>query len=321
MFKYKYILSVLMSVYNEKEIWLRESIESILNQTFSDFEFIIILDNPENAIAKRLIQEYKQKDKRIIFLENKINIGTASSKNKGLKIARGKYIAIMDADDISLKNRFIEQINFLKNNPNIFLVGSWAYIINEDGSQAGLMKITDNPLLLKKMIKYISISYHSSWMVKKEVYDKLKGYNESIPYVEDFDFLLRVIENNYLISNIKVPLIKYRIRFNQVSQRNSLKMQKIILYLKKIQYKNIKKESAKFSKEKLGKIMESSKLNKKLFQISNYYFIKAKTKFFKNNKAVFQVSFFLLLSFIFSPLWGGRRIYNIIRAKMIERSN
>jgi glycosyltransferase involved in cell wall biosynthesis len=111
-------ISAVMSVYNESEEYLRKSIESILNQTYTDFEFIIILDNPDNKKARDILKEYENKDDRIVLLENEKNIGLAPSLNRGVKVARGKYIARMDADDIALPQRFEKQVYFLENNPD-----------------------------------------------------------------------------------------------------------------------------------------------------------------------------------------------------------
>ena len=101
-----------MSIYSEEEEWIRESIDSILNQTFSDFEFIIINDNPNRDKNNSLLTEYTRIDNRIIIITNEENIGLTKSLNKGLEIARGKYIARMDADDISLPTRFEKQVDF-----------------------------------------------------------------------------------------------------------------------------------------------------------------------------------------------------------------
>ena len=117
-------ISVIMSIYSEKEEWIKESIDSILSQTFRDFEFIIINDNPKRKENENLLLEYSQKDNRIIVITNKENIGLTKSLNKGLSIAKGKYIARMDADDISFPTRFQKQIDFLDKNTEYVLCGA-----------------------------------------------------------------------------------------------------------------------------------------------------------------------------------------------------
>ena len=114
-------ISVLMSVYNEPIDWMRQAIESILNQTYKDFEFIIVNDNPEREENQFVLNEYRNKDSRIIILCNEHNIGLTKSLNKGLTVANGEYIARMDADDIALPKRFEKQALYLAKNKNVFL--------------------------------------------------------------------------------------------------------------------------------------------------------------------------------------------------------
>ena len=116
-------LSVIMPVYNAGN-YLSETIESILNQTHTDFEFIILNDNStDNSLA--IIQRYMAKDSRIILINKLQNMGPASLRNEGFGIAKGEFIALMDADDIALPTRFQKQITLLKNNPEIGVCGTW----------------------------------------------------------------------------------------------------------------------------------------------------------------------------------------------------
>ena len=118
-------VSVIMPVHNEPENVLRTAINSILNQTFKDFEFIIINDASENN-AEDVILSYK--DDRIKYYKNKKNLKVIKTLNKGLELATGEYIARMDADDISFKTRFEKQVEVLDNNPEIGLVSSSCYM-------------------------------------------------------------------------------------------------------------------------------------------------------------------------------------------------
>ncbi len=137
-------ISVIMSVYNEEK-FLRESIESILSQTFKDFELIIINDcSIDNSL--KIIKSYN--DKRIKIINNKKNIGVFNSRNKALKIAKGDYIAILDGDDVSLPKRFEIQFNYLENNPHIFLLGSSAIFIDENGLEIRRFRKYDDYELL-----------------------------------------------------------------------------------------------------------------------------------------------------------------------------
>ena len=124
-------ISVIMSAYNSEK-FISKSIDSILAQTFKNFELIIINDSSIDK-TKDIIETYRKKDKRIKIICNRQNLGPAKSRNRALKIAKGEYIAIMDSDDVSLPKRLEVQYHFLENNPDIFLIGGGAIKINESG--------------------------------------------------------------------------------------------------------------------------------------------------------------------------------------------
>src|SRR5690606_3913282 len=118
------LVSVIMSVYNEPEIWLAESIDSILSQTYKEFEFFIVNDNPENLTLAKVLQLYEDNDSRVRIIKNEVNIGLTKSLNKALSLVKGKYIIRMDADDVSLPQRFEKQVTFMEENPNIIASGA-----------------------------------------------------------------------------------------------------------------------------------------------------------------------------------------------------
>src|SRR3990172_12530717 len=125
------VITVLMSAYNAEK-YLREAIESILNQTFKDFEFIIINDCSTDK-TKKIIEEYANKDARIKLINNATNLGLTKSLNIGLKEARGEYVARLDADDVALPERLEKQYEFMNKNRDITLTGAWAEKIYEEG--------------------------------------------------------------------------------------------------------------------------------------------------------------------------------------------
>lgn len=118
-------VSVVMSIYNEQESWLKMSIDSILHQTYSNFEFIIVNDNPQRTLNRNLIEHYQKLDERIVYIENHVNIGLTKSLNLAIAVAKGDYIARMDADDYSFPTRLEKQITFLSKNCDIIAVGTW----------------------------------------------------------------------------------------------------------------------------------------------------------------------------------------------------
>lgn len=206
-------VSILMSVYNESVNDISISIDSILNQTLKDFEFIIVLDDPNNSDAKKLLQSYQKKDKRIVFLENKKNSGLGYSLNRGIKLAKGKYIARMDTCDIVDKNKLKLQFDYLDKNNNIDLVFSWWVEIDENKN-----KYYRKPESFKfeNINKYFfggAILLHASMMVKTEILKENNYLVMSRP--EDFVLFLKLIKKGYEFGVVqKVLYTYYNTRFN-----------------------------------------------------------------------------------------------------------
>jgi len=157
-------LSVVMSVYNG-QTYLPESIESVLKQSYTNFEFIIINDGSTDNTGQ-IIEKYLAKDKRIIAIHHQ-NKGLARSLNKGIKLARGKLIARQDDDDVSLPERFESQIELFKNNPDLVLCGTWFLEINE-GHGSMVRKYPVNDWKLRENLKYVNYFCHPSVIFKKK---------------------------------------------------------------------------------------------------------------------------------------------------------
>lgn len=226
------MISVIMSTYKENESLLKEAIESILNQTYHNFEFIVILDNPENEMHKKVINGYAEKDNRIKFFVNKENIGLTSSLNKGLQLARGDYICRMDADDISIQDRFEKQYYCLVNN-NYDLIGGITQMINESGKPIySIKKIPTNIKKIKKALNYGQCIAHPTWFGKKEVFDTLQGYR-NMPLCEDYDFTLRAILHGFKISNLNETVLKYRMTSDSISRSNLYEQYLYMKYITK----------------------------------------------------------------------------------------
>ena len=239
------LVSVIMSTYKEEEIFLRQAIESILNQTYKDFEYIIILDNPDNNLHIRIIKEYANLDKRIKFYVNEKNMGLTASLNKGLGLAKGKYICRMDADDISINKRIENQKRYLEEN-NYDLIGGISQMIDENGKSIySIKKVPTNMDKIKKALRYNQIISHPTWFGKKEVFEKLNGYR-NMPLCEDYDFTLRAVLNGYKISNIDETVLKYRMTSSSISRSN--------LYEQYLYARFITK---KYSKNKIADIKEA----------------------------------------------------------------
>lgn len=230
------MISVIMSTYKEDERLLRESIESILNQTYKDFEYIIILDYPDNDVHKRVIEEYALKDDRIHFYVNEKNIGLTDSLNRGLSLCHGEYIARMDADDISLPDRLERQMKYLEKN-HYDLIGGITEMINEDGTLLYSIKsVPTKPEKINKALCYGQCIAHPTWLGKKVVFDRLDGYRK-MPLCEDYDFTLRAVLNGFKISNLNEPVLKYRMTSNSVSRSNLFEQYLYMSYITN-EYKN-----------------------------------------------------------------------------------
>lgn len=233
------IISVIMSTYNESKSDISKAIESIINQTYNNYEFIIIIDNPYNEELKQIIKYYSNKDDRIKIIINNENIGLANSLNKGINISKGRYIARMDADDISDINRLEKQLKFLKNN-NFDMVSSNRIDIDENNEVLSEKSKLPNHKNIKKLLPIGNFITHPSVLIRADVIKNLGGYR-NFPSSQDYDLWLRVLSHNYKIGIIDEPLIYYRIRQNSISNKDKYKQYLIKKYqqeLYKIRIKN-----------------------------------------------------------------------------------
>jgi glycosyltransferase involved in cell wall biosynthesis len=213
-------VTVIMGVYNEREDWLREAIESVINQTYSNFEFLILLDNPNNGKLEQVIREYEEKDERVKFSINEKNLGLVKTLNKGIDLAKGRFIARMDADDICHPKRIEEQVKYLERNKDVVLVATNIDIINEEGSVVrSNLKIINDYKQIRHLLKFRNFFYHPTFMFRKEIVNKIGCYRE-IPFAEDYDLVCRLASSGMVITNIKAPLLKYRIRQNSITLSN-----------------------------------------------------------------------------------------------------
>lgn len=204
-------ISVIMPVYNG-ERYLKEAIESILNQTFSDFEFIIINDCSSDK-TEEIIKSYT--DERIVYVKNEKNMGVAATLNKGLAKAKGEYIARMDADDISLPERFKTQVDFMDKNADIGLCGSW---IEFFGGKSGIARLTTDNKQAKTDLIFSSCIAHPSVMMRKAVIEKYTlKYETEFEQMEDYALWYNFAKYTGVVS-LPVVLLKYRCHSSQVTQ-------------------------------------------------------------------------------------------------------
>lgn len=214
------MLSVLMSVYKEPIEWVSEAITSILEQSLTDFEFIIIIDDPNSKSTIDLIHKMMEKDSRIKYYINEINLGLTRSLNIGLELCQGKYIVRMDADDISLPGRLAEQYKFMENFPEIVASGtgiekfgkeSSTIIFNADPEQIKINFVLPTP--------FFTPIAHPTAIIRTEFIRKnnLK-YNENYITTQDYALWNDVIKLGKL-SNIERVYLRYRVSDNQITSK------------------------------------------------------------------------------------------------------
>lgn len=205
-----------MPAYNAEK-FIKNAVESILNQTYRNFEFIIIDDGSQDKTLD-IIKLYN--DPRIKLIENKINIGIVESLNKGIRISTGEYIARMDADDISINTRFELQIAEFKKNTNLILCGSW-YTIMYESKIISTVKLPISDIEIKSRLLFNNQFCHPSIMMKSEI-AKFYKYNDNHIGCEDYGLWIKLIDKGEFI-NIPLSLLKYRIHYNNISLKKDKK--------------------------------------------------------------------------------------------------
>lgn len=203
------MISVLMPVYNGEK-YLAEAIDSILNQSFRNFELLILLEYGSNEESKRIIAGYT--DDRIKVIENTERLGLPLSLNKGIDFASGKYIARMDTDDVSLVDRFKIQYEFLEAHPEISLCGS-SIRINGKGRK---MPVFESAEAIKFGTYFECPFYHPTIMWRKDDLRKENLYYRNLPQSEDYDLWTRVIPS-LQVFNINKVLLNYRVHSSNKS--------------------------------------------------------------------------------------------------------
>jgi len=208
-------ITVLMPVHNG-EAYLREAIESILSQTFTDFELLIIDDaSTDDSVA--IVQSFT--DSRIRLVRNRMNLGVALTLNKGIDLARGNYIARMDADDISLPRRFQAQLDRFSMSPETAVVATWVTLIDAAGNGAGVWDCDRSASTCEQIYRQLpqcNCLAHPSIMVRKEVIVRYR-YRDTRIHAEDYDLWLRLAADDVRMEKVDEPLLKYRVHSASVT--------------------------------------------------------------------------------------------------------
>ena len=249
----KPLVSVNMVSFNSEK-YIAESIQSILNQTYKNFELIIVNDgSTDNTL--REINNFN--DSRIVIINNKNNFGIPHSRNIALRASNGKYIAIQDSDDVSLKERLHIQVNYLENNLKFGLVGSLAIGIDQDGKTLNRKQSLGlNSRETKVMIFFRNCFTHSTIMYRKNKLKKIY-FDQKFKITQDYDAIIKIARDSK-IKNIDEALIMYRFHENSISQnlRDKEEEEKIIIgsQLEKLGISNTKKNIIAHKKFKIRTI-------------------------------------------------------------------
>lgn len=207
-----------MPVYNADQ-FLPEAIESVLDQTFHNFEFIIISDDISEKTQK-ILEYYRNKDNRIKIVYHDSRKGLVYSLNEGCFLSQGKYIARMDADDISYPERFEKQFEFLERHPDIGVCGTWMEHIKSEGSLIQKPKTPISHNLIEWNLFFGNPMDHPTIMMRKNAIENYGYYNIEGEFAEDYDLWARLIFHTKF-ANLPQYLFKYRFHDNNVSKINS----------------------------------------------------------------------------------------------------
>jgi len=210
-------ISVVMSVYNAEE-HIEASIQSILGQSFKGFEFLIVNDGSTDSTFSKL-QKFAKIDSRITLL-NQENIGLTKSLVKAIKLSKGRYIARMDADDVSTNNRFVFQLRYLEKYPAVGMIGSCVQIIDSLGRKQSNKKLPQSNNIIKRRLKYGNQFVHGSVMFARDVYFAVGGYDEYFRYSQDYDLWLRISKISQC-ANHPDYLYLLRVHDCSISNKNS----------------------------------------------------------------------------------------------------
>jgi len=212
------LVSVVMSVFNG-ERFLREAIESILSQTFSDFEFVIVNDGSTDGTAS-ILDSYERSDPRVRVFHQE-NRGSAASDNRGCALARGKYIAHLDQDDVAPPDRLDRQVAFLENHEKVGLLGGAVEGIDDQGRRLFLEQLPLEDASIRAALRSFSFPLvHPALMMRKQAFDATVGYRAQFLRAEDYDLSLRIIEG-WEVANLPDVVLRKRIHSKQLTMCDS----------------------------------------------------------------------------------------------------
>lgn len=294
-------ISVVMSVYNSAK-FIKTAVQSILNQTYTDFEFIIINDGSTDK-SMQIIESFA--DERIVLIDKAQNDGLIAALNDGLEAVKGEYIARMDADDESLPERFKLQIEFMQNHPETDILGTAMFFI--DGNKIRIIKPKETHAeCLNALFGGVCIM-HPTVMIRKTALDKIK-YNEKYKTAEDYKLWVDLAKNGAKFANLQVPLFKYNWHGENISiakqkqqMTNSKLLQKeyLLHFLSNDISKDLTHNIDLFFDEKITNLYDLSTLHKNINLTKKPAILKLFRAYIRDNISVIQYHFSDKVSSIF----------------------
>ena len=198
------LVSVILAV-KDGEKTLHKVLDSLLNQTYSNLEIVVVNDGSKDKTAS-ILERYERKDSRVKVITNKRNLGKCKSRNKAIKESTGKYIAVNDADDISYPHRIERELEYLANNQKVYLVGSRANILDEQGKRIGISWGKKEPANISGLLLQRNVLVHSSVMFRNE---QEFFYREKFPRAQDYDLYLQMVAHRKRIHILPNILVGY----------------------------------------------------------------------------------------------------------------
>ncbi len=297
-----------MPCYKEDISFFCDAVNSVLNQTYQNWELLLILDDPTNYKMKKKANEFANMDKRIIVLDNEKNMGLVDSLNRAIDYTRGMFIARLDADDIAFPNRLEKQMEYID---DYDMISTNFSFINMRGNVISKRIFPSEEKKVKGYLREIAdCMYHTTWLLKKDMYIQLGKYRDIGPF-EDYDFILRGIKAGYKVYNIHEILCYYRYNTEGISSNNKV-------------YQHLGSEYLRNNYDRINEvnkleILEYLKTNKGKYKALEYEnFIYWKKKVFDSN-GVFEFFVKMLVYGTFVGLrnyYGRKKIINSIKANL-----
>ncbi|HEY2054160.1 MAG TPA: glycosyltransferase [Solirubrobacterales bacterium] len=208
-------VSVIMAVYNG-ERFIREAIDSVLDEDHCDLE-LVVLDDGSTDATPRILADYVSRDDRIVVHREK-GENLAQALNRACRLSRGRLLARIDADDVSLPGRLAAQVNFMDAHPDVVLLGGQALLVNDSGEEFGTATYPLRDVDLRERLLATSPFVHSAIMMRRDAFEAVGGYRDNLPHAEDLDLWLRLSERGD-VANLPDAVVKYRIHGEQQSFR------------------------------------------------------------------------------------------------------